>query len=357
MASKRRARRTKWSLGRIINELRQLHREGIQLTEPALRAAGRGGLVQAARKLAGSLPGARKLAGVPGPRRWSKARVIAAIRARGSQATRALPKSLASTGIKYFGSIRAARTAAGVPSRMTEWSHDAIIKALRQRAARGEILDKKLHKACQRYFGSTAAAQRAAGLPAQPRWSRARVLEELRRTSRGLPHTLAYGCRRYFGSVAAARAAAGLAPAPRTERWSKQSVIAEIRKQVARGEPFTPRLASACIAYFGSLNDAREAAGVQTVKKRWSRDSVIAELRRRRGIADARLRRAALNQFGSIQVAYAMAGLAPRRVRWTRQLVLAELRAGRSSQRLLRAAEYHFGSLSKARRTARRRAD
>jgi hypothetical protein len=164
---------------------------------------------------------------------------------------------------------------------------------------------------------------------------------------------LAYGCRRHFGSVAAARSAAGMEPVPSSKRWSKQTVIAEIRKQVARGERFAPRLASACIAYFGSLNAAREAAGVPTVKKRWSRDSVIAELQRRRGIADTRLRRAAQNKFGSMHAAYAAAGLAPRRSRWTRELIIAELRAGRSSPPLIQAAEYHFGSLPKALRAAR----
>jgi hypothetical protein len=45
--------KSKWSRARVINELRQLHREGIQMTERGLRAAARGDLVAAARMYAG----------------------------------------------------------------------------------------------------------------------------------------------------------------------------------------------------------------------------------------------------------------------------------------------------------------
>jgi hypothetical protein len=354
------ASRPQWSLPRVINELRQLHREGVQLTEPRVNAAGRADLVGAARKYAGSFTAARKLARLAGPQpTWSKARVLAEIRECVAQGIENLPKPLQAASAQHFGSIRAAREAAGAPSRLKIWSREGIIEALRENAARGEPIDANLWAACKRHFGSTAAAQRAAGVPSRSpsllRASRADILKEVRRhvrrTGAGLPRSLAHACRHHFGSVAAARAAAGVAPAQRT--WSKRAIVDELRQRVARGEAIDQGLAGACRSYFGSLNAAREAARVPTVKKRWTRDSIVAELRRRRGVFDGPLRRVAHRLFGSLEAAYAAAGLPPRKAAWTPESVIAGLAAGRRDPRLLRAAQYHFGSLAEGLRAAK----
>jgi hypothetical protein len=215
--------RQKWSLARVINELRRLHREGIKLTEPGLKTAGRSDLSEAARVYAGTLTAARKLARVPGPPRLSKARIIAEIRASDGQP---LSKRLQQACRNYFGSIRAA---AGMPSKMKVWSKDAIVEELRQRAARGERM-RDLNDPCRRHFGSISAAHQAAGLPSLRRWKRAEVLEAVRRHHQlygtALPRLLARACRVHVGSVAAARAAAGVGPVRET-RSKRTSSSAE----------------------------------------------------------------------------------------------------------------------------------
>jgi hypothetical protein len=263
--------RPKWSRERVINELRQLHQDGIKLTASGIQAAGRGGLVEAALKYAGGLEAARKLAGFPSPPGLSRARIIAEIREHIGAGNVALPTRLRSASVTYFGSTRAARTAAGVPPRAPgKWSKERLIERLQQCMARGESVDSTLYYVCYRYFGSVTAAKQAAGLPVRVRWSRARLLDAVRRyvrlyPQRAIPSAMASLCRSYLGSVARARAAVGTEPLRR--RWSKQAIIFEIRKRVARGEPLDGRLYAATYRYFDSIPAAREAARVRSVTK------------------------------------------------------------------------------------------
>jgi hypothetical protein len=244
--------RPKWSRARIINELRQLHREGIRLTEPGLRAAERGDLVGAVRMYIGTITAARKLARVPGPQRMSKAWIIAEIRACGSKN---MPRRLQEACRAQFGTIRAARAAAGVPSRLKVWSKDVIVEELRQRAARGELPDSNLRDACRRHFGSLTVAREAAGVPiVRRRWSNDDLIAEIRRRRGILDHRLRQEVWMKFGSVHVAYAAAGLVP--RRTPWTRELVIAELR--AGRSDR---RLIRAARHHFGSLAEANRAAG------------------------------------------------------------------------------------------------
>jgi len=57
-----------WSKERVIDELRRIHRRGrVRITSYALSAAGYQGLVSAIYLRIGSIPRARRLAGIPDP--------------------------------------------------------------------------------------------------------------------------------------------------------------------------------------------------------------------------------------------------------------------------------------------------
>jgi hypothetical protein len=264
--------RPKWSRARIINELRQMHREGIKITEPSLRAAGRSDLVEAVRAYIGTITAARKLARVPGPPRLSKARIIAEIRACGG---RYMSDRLQQACINYFGSIRAARAAAGMPSRLKVWSKDAIVSELRRRAERGERVDSNLQSVCQHHFGSLNAAREAAGVPiVGKRWSADELIAEIRRRRGILDRRLRLQVWRKFGSIYAAYAAAGVAP--RRIPWTRERVIAELRA----GRSDRP-LTRAAQQLFCSLAEARRAAAREPTSSSASNGDRRASTRRR----------------------------------------------------------------------------
>jgi hypothetical protein len=86
------------------------------------------------------------------------------------------------------------------------------------------------------------------------RWSRDAVIAELRLRRGGFDQRLLNKARRHFGSATAAYAAAGLAP--RKPTWTRERIIADLRA----GRSYA-QLTEAAQRYFGSLREARRAAG------------------------------------------------------------------------------------------------
>jgi hypothetical protein len=112
----------RWSLERVVAELRALHARGELGSTHELQQRGYGTLVAAAIRYAGSWGKAVRLAGAKySPRRsWTEESVLREIRARhrnelSLNATDVLTDDLrlAAAARRYFGSWRAARTAAG----------------------------------------------------------------------------------------------------------------------------------------------------------------------------------------------------------------------------------------------------
>ena len=104
----------------------------------------------------------------------------------------------------------------------TAWSRARVIRELKALGRRDRPIVWNevrpiLKLKCHQYFGSMHAARAAAGLP-QPRrrWTRAKVIKELRERYRGratansYPHTIVSAAQKHFGSWSAATQAAGL---------------------------------------------------------------------------------------------------------------------------------------------------
>lgn len=176
--------------------------------------------------------------------------------------------------------------------------------------------------------------------------------------------------------------------ADRRRKWTRQTVVAEIRRRDRAGEPLnswsaTRRRGIPCRviqAYFGSWEAAVRAAGIRREVRRqlrWGRARVLAELRRRRRAGesltqsvvmrrDPRLFGIATYYYRTWRRALAAAGIRSvkdifKHGRWSRSTIVAEIRrrfrAGRSlttarvmedDSPLCRAALYHIGSWSRA---------
>jgi len=114
----------------------------------------------------------------------------------------------------------------GGGKRGRRWSRERVLEELRRwRERRGrppsvKEVPNSLRCAAARYFGSWVEAKRRAGLGSlRPKWSRGRVLEELREWGRRLgraptagevPPSLLFAAIRNFGSWAEAKRRAGL---------------------------------------------------------------------------------------------------------------------------------------------------
>lgn len=109
------------------------------------------------------------------------------------------------------------------------------------------------------------------------KWSKDKVIAELKRVRANGPvqdKNLESAARRHFGSLRAALEAAGLIRGDRVShyfRWTKESVIEAIRKRHADGESIDsihkedPALYAAGKTLFGTWNDARRQAGLPRV--------------------------------------------------------------------------------------------
>jgi hypothetical protein len=155
-----------------------------------------------------------------------------------------------------------------------------VVEAIQARHRQGFAManvgkcDRALAGAAVRRFGSWRRAMEAAGLePAQKKWSKDRIIFELR----VVHHTRKAGAEkrgkllegaaiRYFGSMRAAYAAAGIDPD--YNKWSKQRVIEAIQDRYVTGlssrrnECEDRSLVSAATRHFGHWDSALVAAGL-----------------------------------------------------------------------------------------------
>lgn len=272
-----------WSRERVLEELRELHREGKRTAHADLMQAGLVALIHAAYTYVGGLRRARELAGIPAPppRRtkkntYNKEAVIDAIRARRRKkqtlSSSLVPPRLFTAGRWHFGNWSAALAAAGIdPAEVRrppahKYTKQEIISRLRRAAQSGSDLRSislaKIVKmeSVRREFGSLHTALVAAGLGDRlkerkhglQKWNRERVIEVLRERAAQDIYTLTPGLHRvvqlHFGGAEHARAAAGV-PSPvdmrgralqrhearkRRERMAKARAVAASMKTSGR---------------------------------------------------------------------------------------------------------------------------
>jgi len=243
-----------WTKEKILQELRRLHKAGLNLSYNGV-AKRKQSLVSAAAYHFGSYREAVEHAGIgyadvlrrP---RWTKPRIIGLIKqakrkgeelhwSAVTQRRDELGKAaFAALQPRLFGRWNKALSAAGLDaddvSRYRRWDKQSIISELRSRSAEGEALnsgaiqadDPGLHAAAVRRFGGHDAALKAAKLdPAgarlRRRWTKAQVLASIKETAKaggGLSDSgmrrqfpALYGAAtRLFGTFTAARDAAGI---------------------------------------------------------------------------------------------------------------------------------------------------
>ncbi len=260
-----------WDKPRILQELRRLHRDGVDLSYSHL-ARKQQALLSAAAYHFGSYRGAIEKAGIDYADviqrpRWTKPRIIrllkeakkkgcelhwSSVTKRGDELSRA---AFAAIQTRLFGKWDRALHAAGLDAdevvMYRAWDKHSVVFELKLRAQGGEALnsgglqkdDPGLHAAAIRYFGSYPAALKAAKFdPSRHRerrtWDETAVIRALkvahrrgetsdalvRRHDPGL-----YGAAtRLFGSIASARRAAGLG---KTTSKSKAGNSKELSKK------------------------------------------------------------------------------------------------------------------------------
>jgi hypothetical protein len=241
-------------------------------------------------------------------------------------------------------------------------------------------------------------------------WNKPRIIQQLRRLHKAgeelsynalarKRQSLVSAAAYHFGSYRGAMAAAGLPYEQflRRPRWSKQTIIAQIKKARRAGEELhwsavskrKDELGKAAFAslqkrLFGQWHRALHAAGLDADEisqyRAWNRDTVVFEIKARaaEGEAlnsgalqheDAGLHAAAVRYFGSYDKALKAARLDPKRLRlrkqWSHATVIAAIKAvhrsgthlsdstiRKQSPALYGAAVRLFGSFTKARTAA-----
>jgi len=246
-----------WTEQRIVEKLRQLHKDGKGLSYSTL-ARKMQPLVSAAAYHFGSYRRAVERAGIDYADvlrrpRWSKQEIISVIKKarrdgidlHWASVTRRRDElgkaAFASLQKRLFGSWDRALHGAGLDaedvSRYRRWSKSAILFDLKSLHSAGEALNSGamqgsepgLHAAAVRHFGSYDTALQSAGIkPSSVRrrrnWTRDDVTSALRLAGKGKQsvsdaslrksHPALYGASlRLFGTLAKARSAAGLKPA------------------------------------------------------------------------------------------------------------------------------------------------
>ena len=309
-------------------------------------------LFNAAKKHFGTWHNALRAAGLPARehRTWSREKVLATICAidnQGQSLARVwrTDKPLFQAAVRYFGNWENAMRAAGQdPRPRRRWTRDQVIDELlawHHTSVSTDLRhdDPALAGAASRLFGSIDRAFEAAGIePKGNRWTDRRVIERIQDYYLQRRSIAVNGCgdrrlfaaaKRRFGSWANAVAAAGLSdkyapPAP-TRVWSRQEVLAAIRKWHEEGRPITnvckqdQGLYSVAKKHFGCWRQAVIAAGLQPTRRQWTRQLVLEEIRRRkdRGLPlnslaskqDPPLTGAAIRLFGSWRQALLAAGI------------------------------------------------
>lgn len=303
-----------------------------------------------------------------------------------------------------------------------------VIAGLRTHAAKHGFVsnvsllahDRVLLRSIPLHFVGISAAREAAGVGGPPyrkprrktgpkagtvagrrvrRWSRERVIDELRRLDREGQRTahadlvragllsLIAAARDYAGGLRRARAAAGIEAPPvrrATPSWNQRKVIDAILRRARGRRPLSssmapPDLVAAGRWHFGSWRVALEASGVDRAaarieRRKYTRDEIIKRLRRavRSGVE---LRSSALakvmkleavrREFGSLHAAIRAVGLGKELEqrkhglqKWNRERVIEVLRE-RAARRvytltpgLHRVVQLYFGGADAARLAA-----
>jgi hypothetical protein len=363
---------TKWSRAKILREIRQMHRQGQDLSYAAIERTARG-LQHGAEREFGSWSGAVQTAGIDYSsirhgRQWSKQAVLQALRKRKKQGQSLLRRQVAhedynllQAADKYWGSYAQALHAIGVRDAMTRryrnWTKATCLTALKAVHRQGRDLNYRalrnrrpqLLNACKRWFGSYSAALQAAGfdydqIRRHRTWSPQGLLALIRvehRAGRDLSYAsmrqrlgITNTCTQYFGSYRQAVQAAGIdyTTIRRRRSWTKPSVVQELQDLQKRGQDLSTMallrhsasLYRAAGFYFGSYTKALHAVGIDPAKFRrfttWSKPLIIETLqdldRRGRDLRksamddhSSKVYDAARNHFGTYEKALRAAGL------------------------------------------------
>lgn len=205
--------RLKWTRDRILLELRRLDARGERLSARRMRAIGLGGMVTTAYRLFGSWREALEEAGVEAPasrpRKWTLERIVVEVRRLASEgqdvsyaAMRGSSPRLVQAAYRHpeLGNWSKALEAAGLApekyQKRKRWSRQKIIEEVQAMEARAESLafaaardsqPNLVSVACSgRHFGSWAKAVAAAGFDYESfrrrrRWTRERILATIKR--------------------------------------------------------------------------------------------------------------------------------------------------------------------------------
>ena len=249
----------------------------------------------------------------PTRRTWTRATVVAAIRVRHQQGLSMTSvwrddRSLYTAAARHFGSWTGALAALGIrrPSNV-KWTHERVLEAIqarhRRRLSLTEVFqqDSRLYDAGKRRFGSWHRALEACGIESSSRrrWTEARVIDELRAAYRLAASdlrvrdpALVNAMWRYFGGIENARAAAGIERPPL--KWSRRRIVEAIQDRYVCGRSIKHAdwkndrsLASAATRYFGSWYEAIQAAGLANAVEgpeppvRWNKEKIIKAIQAR----------------------------------------------------------------------------
>lgn len=284
----------RWTKQRIVHAMHTRHSEGAAMCrtwredKPLFRAAIHvyGGWQQAM-QAAGFEPIRRQ--------RWTRQSVIQRLQAWHQRtldtSLSTSEPNLSAAARRLFGTLDTAFMAADIEPRSRRWTDERVIASIQERYIRGlpkhiqGLGDIRLANAAKRRFGSWAKAVQAAGLTnripiAKPlrRWSQGIVvkaiqqavsdgtrLSDISKVDQGLYNA----AKTHFGTWSEAVKAAGAQP--RRRQWSKQAIIAEIRKRrslgqsLASGRSSNTALAGAASRYFGSWSAALSAASAKSI--------------------------------------------------------------------------------------------
>lgn len=143
------------------------------------------------------------------------------------------------------------------------WTQKVILEGIRKRVRSGKQVhysavwrgQKELYWTAQRLFGSWKAALRAAGVPREawtlwPKWSRARIVDAIRKRYRSgravqysavwkVDKSLYWAAQRHWGSWKAALRAASIPRESWTIRpkWSRDIIADAVRRRFRSGKP------------------------------------------------------------------------------------------------------------------------